>query len=600
MTCKDMIRSKIKSILKTGLLASKRIIIKNKTFRKVGLRIKRVLFDESTPIIYNYSRYAPSIMEYKKQIIEAESFNLKPLISIIMPTYNTPPKYLKECIESVLVQSYKNWELCIADDASSNKEVVKIIEEFANEDKRIKYIIRKKNGHISKATNTAMKIASGEFIGLLDHDDILWPNALFEVVKSINNNPKIDLLYTDEDKINSNNEIHSYPFFKPSWSPEFLESCNYITHFSVIRRTIVDEIGGMRVGYEGAQDWDLFIRITERTDNITHIPKVLYSWRIHENSTAKSTNAKPYVYESQRKLLSDHVSRIKEEALVKRGIIKEHSIIEYLPHKSSKISIIIAGDRDARIKSSLKSVLKTNNYKNTDIYAVSSIKREYNKCKRIANKNKNCKVIFNDENLCLAQKFNSIAQRCDGEYLLFVEAGLAITTSKWAEYLLGDSQRPDVGIVGGRIIGFNKTKFLRAGCAAGIYGLYAPLLEGMDLDDVHYMRGLYGQSRRNVSILDGYFIVKRSLYDEVGYFDEELGDLFAADFSLKVLSKKYRNIYNPFVSAIDLLNKTAGDRDRLRNKKITKKFQERWIKYIYNDPYFNPNFTRTNAQLDIK
>jgi glycosyltransferase involved in cell wall biosynthesis len=213
--------------------------------------------------------FFPTIHDYYRQQHDA-TLQEGPLISILLPTYNTPEAYLRECIESIIIQSYPRWELCIADDNSKDKQVVRIIKEYQEQDDRIKLIERPVNGHISEATNSALTLASGEFVGLMDHDDTLWPNALYEIVCVIHENKTVDFIYSDEDKIDSTGKLHSYPFLKPDFSPEFLESCNYITHFSCIRRTVMESAGGFRKGYEGAQDWDLFIRITEK--NRCHCP----------------------------------------------------------------------------------------------------------------------------------------------------------------------------------------------------------------------------------------------------------------------------------------------------------------------------------------
>lgn len=594
-----MIKTYVKYFIKKGLIVSKKNLSKNKTARRAGTRIRNVLFAPNPTQIYNYSRYAPTIAEYQKQLSVWENYNSKPLISIVVPTYNTPVQYLRECIESVLIQSYPNWELCISDDASPNQDVLKTIKEFMSGDKRIKLVERKTNGHISEATNSAIEVAQGQYIALLDHDDVLWPNALFEIAKAINENPDVDLIYTDEDKIDEDNDIHSYPFFKPDWSPEFLESCNYITHFSCIRKTVIDEIGGLRRGYEGAQDWDLLVRITEKTSNIIHIPKILYSWRIHENSTAMDTDTKPYVYEAQRRLLLDHIDRIGEKAVVNQGIIKQHSNIEYSVNGSPKISVIIGGGKSQTFKKSIKSVVMKQFYPPTEILLVPYSKKELSYCRVIAKTNSNC-IIIDPQGRGAAGSFNQAAKQATGSYLVFLDASLVVTTPNWLELLVGDAQRSGVGVVGGKVVNRMKDRFMRAACATGIYGLYAPLLEGMPVEDIHYIRGLYGQSRRNVSVLNGYFMVNRRAFEDVHGFSENLDDMFDADFCLKLLELGYRHIYNPMVQASDLTNKTAGEANDSRNKEAEKRFQKRWERSIDYDPYFNPSFSRTNAQLEIK
>ena len=589
-----------KRVIKKSLVLTKKALSKSKKAKRAGYLVRNVLFSgDPTPNVYHIARYAPTIPEYLKQLKESESLTLKPLISIVMPTYNTPIPYLKECIESVLIQSYSNWELCIADDASSSKEVVKTIKDYMTSDKRIKLVERKDNGHISAATNSAINIAGGEFIALLDHDDVLWPNALYEVVSVINRQPEVDLIYTDEDKIDSEGKTHSYPFFKPDWSPEFLESCNYITHFSTMRKSLIAEIGGLRVGYEGAQDWDLLLRLTEKTSNIVHVSKVLYSWRIHEDSTAMDTDAKPYVYEAQNKLLKDHIERLGEKALVKQGVIKQHSSVEYAVNGNPHITIIIVSTNRGTFRKCVTTIMKHLSYSNVEVILVPNSKKEHDFSEHVTRAKSNFSLIRTKDKL-QPSRYNAAVEQAKGEYLLFVEDSLLVSTPNWVNLLLGDAQRSGVGVVGGKVLNRTKQHFLRAGDATGIYGLYAPLLEGMPVEDVHYMRGLYGQSRRNVSVLDGCFMLTKQVFMEVGGFDTHIDDMFVADLCLKILEKGLRNIYNPFVCSYDLTNKTAGDADMRRDKDAIKLFQKRWREYIEYDPYLNQNFTRTNAQLEVK
>lgn len=594
-----------KKVIKKSINLFKKAASKNKYTRKSAIMLRNAVFPGifNSQNIYDHRKYYPSVEEYYRQTNSIEKFKHQPLISIVMPTYNTPEVYLRLCIESVILQSYPNWELCIADDASPSKIVTEVIEEYARTDKRVKLVKRKKNGHISEATNSAIDIAKGEFIALLDHDDVLWPNALYEIVSVINNKPDIDFIYTDEDKVDSDNEVHSYPFFKPDWSPEFLESCNYITHFSCIRKTLVDKIGGFRVGYEGAQDWDLFVRLSEATSKIHHIPKILYSWRIHEASTASDTDAKPYVYDAQRKLLVDHVARLGEPGIVKQGVIKQHSSIQYEVIGRPKVSIIVQSERADTFKKCLESIDKNTAYDNLELILISKNPKQQVVCRKYISKQSSdtAKIIAVKHNISFAESYNIAAKSATGEYMIFIDGRIIIKTPEWLEFLLGDAQRKDVGIVGGKTLFKSGDRILRAACATGIYALYAPLLEGMPAEDVHYLRGLYGQSRRNVSAIDsGCIMMSKNTWDKIKEFSLNVDDMFIVDACLSALSKGYRNIYNPFIEIIDQVNLTAGDLDQRREKKAAHIFSNKWKKFIDYDPYFNEHFVRTNAQLDIK
>lgn len=265
----------------------------------------------------------PTQKDLEKQKQEIKKFKIKPLISLITPVYNPEKQHLIECIESVLNQSYDNWELYLVDDASTKTYVKEILEEYSKKDKRIKIKFREKNGHICQASNDALHMAKGEYIGLLDHDDFLWPNALYEVVKLINEKPHSQFIYTDEDKLDYDGKTHIDPFFKPDWSPDYLRSINYITHFAVLKKSLIDKIGGFRVGTEGAQDWDLFLRATywleknidhchplDKKNPIQHVSTILYSWRKTSQSTASEKHAatvKDYAYKNQKKVLEDYL-----------------------------------------------------------------------------------------------------------------------------------------------------------------------------------------------------------------------------------------------------------------------------------------------------
>lgn len=256
-----------------------------------------------------YTEWIEKNEKYNKTNLkkEIDSFEIKPLISIIVPIYNVEKIYLIECIESVINQSYENWELCIADDCSTFSYISEILEEYQKKDKRIKVVYRKENGHISEASNTALRLATGKYVALLDNDDLLAPIALFEVVKSINIYPEVDLIYSNEDKILNGNRV--FPFFKKSWNRNLLLCVNYICHLTVFKINMLKDIGGFRLGYEGAQDWDLVLRVTENTQKIVHIPKVLYHWRMIRTSTSLNAKAKPYIKEAQKKTIKDAIIR---------------------------------------------------------------------------------------------------------------------------------------------------------------------------------------------------------------------------------------------------------------------------------------------------
>jgi len=546
--------SKKRDALKLSFNIVKKVVNSNKHTKKIARKAKDQVISyvhhATQRELYNLSSFYPTIEQYYFQQRDIKASD--PLISILLPTYNTPEIYLRECIESIIVQSYPNWELCISDDNSSDKSVVRIINEYIKRDNRIKLVERPKNGHISKATNSALEIAQGEFVSLMDHDDILWPNALYETILAIRDNPKVDLIYTDEDKIDGTGKIHSYPFLKPDFSPEFLESCNYITHFSTIRRTLMNDINGFRAGYEGAQDWDLFIRIGEKTDKIIHLPKILYSWRIHENSTASDTDAKPYVYEAQRKLLEDHVERQGKSGQVVTGIIKQHRTIKYVPRGGSLLTVIITTDNPVKMN------------KIKDIIFASNPGADYEVVERSS------------------MQGTHLDDAIKGTSVMVINDEILSLSDDWARLALADTQINNVGIVYPVLLKDDLATIRSAGAGIG-YGAKSVvnMLEDMPLQDDHYTRGLYAKSRRNVSAgADSVYAVSKAFYKK--YFKESVSSVDVAVGSLK---DGYRHVYTPYIQ-VSTVDTPVYENDNA---------------YVgYADTYLNENFNKSNGRMEVK
>lgn len=571
----------MKRVLKKGLTGIKKAANSNKYTRKMARGAKRValaaLATSNDQEIYNLSTFYPTINDYYHQIKES-SKETNPLISILLPTYNTPEAYLRECIESIIVQSYQNWELCIADDKSSDPRVVKIIREYQKQDARIKLIERPENGHISLATNSALEVATGEFVGLMDHDDVLWPNALYEVTRVIKAKEDVDFIYSDEDKIDGGGTIHSYPFLKPDFSPEFLESCNYITHFSCIRKRVMEDIGGFRKGYEGAQDWDLFIRIAETTQNIVHIPKLLYSWRIHEASTASDTDAKPYVYEAQKKLLVDHIDRQVRQGEVETGIIRQHRTIKYALEPKTKITVIIFYSNLENLTRLARSMEAHPAGVAHQLIVVSetALGVDLNEVKTLFPQATH-EIVANSG----IRNYVGIANRTEAGYLIFIDDSIELVSDDWAKTLVADNQLPGVGVVGAVLLNQDRSTLRSAGVGVG-YGPQgvADMLQDMPFDDPHYSRGLYAKSRRNVSAVNNtLFCVSR----------KALGDhpnQTVIDLCIDLL-RDHRHIYTPYVQAI--LHDTIY-------KEVPKIASDK----SYEDTYLNQNFNHSNQRMEVR
>ncbi|MDD2823055.1 MAG: glycosyltransferase [Candidatus Daviesbacteria bacterium] len=561
----------------------------------------------------------PSKKKLLQQQKEAEGFKLKPKISIITPTFNTPERFLRDCIESVQNQSYQNFELCIADDASTDPKVREIIREYAHKDKRIKYIFRKENGHISQASNSALEIATGGYIGLLDHDDILWPNALFELVKALNNHPKAEFFYSDEDKLDEDGRTHVNPFFKPDWSPDYLRSINYITHFSVLKRSLVNKINGFRVGFEGSQDLDLFLRATNQIDDsskIIHIPTILYSWRKSPFSTASEKNGlsvKSYAYRNQQKSL---VEDLKLRGYV-GNVVQTKNLgswrVRYDIIGNPLVSIIIPTKNQFRnISNCLNSIIQKSTYRNFELIILdtgsteSGVRDFYDLIKK---KHPKTQIInwTNEFNFSSVSNFG--AEKAKGEYLVFLNNDTEVITPDWIESLLEHAQRKEVGAVGAKLLYPDKkiqhlggvlgvcTNKEKKGFAGHAYK-YIPSETFINFDSY---------AIKNYSFVTAAcLMVSKKKFKEVGGFDEKFKIAFNdIDLCLKLYKdKKYFNLINPNAelfhkesATIQTIDKKERDTNLWRNETLF--FHNKWGEVVSKDPFYNPHLTKDKEDFSV-
>lgn len=554
--------------------------------------------------------------QLEDQRIKSLKLSSQPLISILVPVYNPDIEFLKTCIDSVLAQTYQKWELCLADDASPNEEVRRLIKEYANKDKRIKYVFRKHNGHICKATNSALDLATGEYIALLDDDDYLWPNALYEAAKAISNDPEIEFLYSDEDKIDTTGRHHENPFFKPGWSPEYLRSVNYITHFSVLRRQLVKKIGGLRVGYEGAQDWDLFLRVSRETDKVVHIPKILYSWRKSDTSTASTPGAKEYAYINQKKALADDVKDRGLIANIDWQIPLSMWRVNYVLPSEPLVSIIIPTKNQLMyISQCLESVITKTVYGNYEIVIVdtgSTEQRVWELYEQYQART-DLKVVkwtreFNFSGAC-----NFGVSKARGQYLLFLNNDTELISPNWLGDMVGYASQRDIGAVGCKL--YYPTGQLQhggiilgvggQGGTPGIAGHFFPAFRENPPQDPGQL--LYDGGTRNfAAVTAACLMVSREKYDKVKGFDTKFKIAFNdVDFCLKLLKSNYRNVYLPHVELYHHESISIGRLgSKVRDPKLFAKeiamMLSKWGNIIENDPYYHPEFRRDIASARLK
>ncbi len=535
------------------------------------------------------------------------TFNYTPKISIIVPMYNTKEIFFKDLIECMKNQTYSNWELCLAD--GSPEENIELKKYFEN-DSRIKYKFLGKNDGISGNTNEALKLVTGDYVGLLDHDDVIPVFALYEIVKTINENPDVEFIYTDEDKIEESIENRCDPHFKPDFSPDTLACHNYITHFVVLKKSLMDKLDGFRSEYNGAQDFDLVLRASEITNNIVHIPKVLYHWRIHNESTAKVSDAKPYAYESGKKAAFDHQVRLGRKALVENGgDVPGIYNVQFEVLGNPKVSILIPNKDGLKfLKVCVESVLKLTTYKNYEIIIIennSENKETFNYYNQIE-KNEKVKVIYYPEKgFNYSKIINYGVKNCDGDFVLQLNNDTKLITKDWLEKFIGYGQRKEIGAVGARLY-FEDKSIQHAGIAYGIGGLAANLFPLLP----YGFRGYYGKDAliQNISAVTGACLFcRRELYEEVGYMEEEL---FAVafndvDFCLKLREKGYLNIYNPYIELMHYESKTRGyEVSKSKSERFEREcnnFKTKWKLLLEKpDPYYNINLSRDTANYDIE
>lgn len=545
---------------------------------------------------YNYQQWFkknyPTKKELKIQMEQSKKFKYHPKISIITPVYNPPEKWFKSCLNSVLNQSYKNWELCLADDNSSNNEIRNIIKEYAKKDKRIKFVFRSKNGHISEASNSALKIARGSFIALLDHDDELSPNALFEIVNLINKNSKADLIYSDEDKLELNGK-HVDPSFKPDWSPDMFLSTNYLCHLTVIRKSLVSKINGFRKGFEGSQDYDLFLRIIEKTNQIYHIPKVLYHWRKIPNSTASVYSIKNYANQASLNALNDYLKRQKINAQAINGLKEGTFRIKYKIKNNPLVSIIIPTKNNIKyLKKCIDSIISKTTYQNYEILIIDTGSTQKETLDFYKKSNKKIKVFNWEKPFNYSSVNNFSVQKTKGDYLLFLNDDTEIISSDWIESMLEHAQRKEIGAVGSKLL-YPNNDIQHAGVILGLGGIANPNFYHIS-DSVNQPFPMLNSKDmiRNFSAVTGAcLMVKKDKFLLVSGFDPKFQIAYNdIDLCLKLNQKGFKAIYTPFAKIFHYesisISKNRNNKQFKREENLMRK---KWSKIIKNDPFYNPN-----------
>ncbi|MFR9058243.1 glycosyltransferase [Eubacterium callanderi] len=532
-----------------------------------------------------------------------------PKISILVPVYDVEKKWLKACIESVQNQLYSNWELCIVDDHSSMEYIKPFLKRYAEQDNRIKIFFREENGHISKASNDALKMATGEYVSLLDNDDLLAPNALFKVVKAINDCPEADFIYSDEDKIDESGKRFD-PFFKPDWSPDTLLSQNYICHLTTIKTDLVKAVGGFESGLEGAQDYDLFLKCTEKANQIVHIPEILYHWRTIESSTADNPEAKRYAFEAGKRAIENALKRRNLEASVKLGKVLGIYDVIYKIQKPCKVSILIpTKDHSKDLKICVDSIIRCTG-KNTDyeIIVIDNGSKEKETFKLFEHYHKTLNNIFKVLPLDIPFNYstlnNEASKIAEGDYLVLLNNDIEILTENWLEIMLGYAQQEHIGAVGAKLY-YKDDTIQHAGVVLGLGGVAGHSHKMYDKNCFGYFRRLIINSNYG-AVTAACLMVKKSKFNEVsGLNEENLSVAFNdVDFCIKLLEHGYYNVCLSIVEAYHYESKSRGDDNtKSKQKRFIKEInymKEKWPDYLKVDPFYSPNLTLDREDFSLR
>lgn len=594
-----------------------------KTFWRFIALLEEKIFEKYFLAAENEFRYqkwwkSQRLSKKKRQKIkeQLENFKYQPVISVLVPVYNTPPQFLKDCLQSVEEQVYPHWELCIADDNSSNQETRKILAEYqqkAKKDSRIKLSLSKKNRHISQNTNNALKLARGEFVALLDHDDMLHPAALYLVAKELNQNPSWDIIYSDEDKMSVKGN-HSEPHFKPDWNPDLLLSMNYICHLTVVRRSLMKKVGGMRKNFVGAQDYDLFLRLTEKTKKIKHIPHVLYHWRKVPGSTSLFYSYKGYADKNAKKALFYTGKRRKGNWKVAKGLAPTSFRVIRKHNEDKRVAIIIPfRDKVNLLKKCLNSVLYKTYYRNFRIVLVDNQSVEKSTLNYLRELGKNSKIkILNYPHPFNFAAINNWAVKQIGEPLiLFLNNDTEVINSDWLSAMVEHIQRPEVGAVGAKLL-YPNGRIQHAGVVLGV-GKFKDKPFGVAGHSHKYFpqrsNGYFEQINviRDYSAVTGAcMLTKRDLFIKLGGFDEKKYTVAwnDVDYCLRLRAKKYLIVYTPYAQLYHYESVSRGlDENGEKMKRFHQECElmyKKWSDVLGNDPYYNPNLSLEDESWRIK
>ena len=573
--------------------------------KEFWIRLHERFEPEEVPYGPWYQAYVPD-----QETLEAQKkhkFDYRPLISIAVPAYQTPVEFLKQMIESLISQTYPEWELCIANASPDNEEMQRVLADYSAKDSRVRFCNLKENLGIAENTNRAFSMAKGEFMGLLDHDDLLAPNALYEIVQALQDHPQADALYTDEDKVTTELDEHFQPHLKPDFNLDLLRSNNYICHFFVVRRSIVEKAGGFRKEFDGAQDYDFIFRCTENAREVLHVPEILYHWRTHKASTADNPASKMYAFEAGKRAIEANLERTGTKGVVSHTQDLGFYRVKYPVQGKPLVSVIIPNKDEKETLQTCMEMLNSNtSYQNFEIIIIenNSTTDEIFRYYKELSKDPRIHLLRWGKEFNYSAINNFGVAHAKGEYLLFLNNDVKSINPDWMEELLGICQRPEVGGVGAKLI-YPDNTIQHAGCVVGMGGIAGHMFVDMPADRTGYLHKaslLQDMSAVTAACL----MMKKEVFEEAGGFTEDLAVAFNdVDLCLKVRKNNHLIVYDPYAKLYHMESKTRGAED---SKEKVRRFQTEieymrchWLDILKNgDPYYNKNLSLTKWNYSLK
>lgn len=558
----------------------------------------------------DYETYRMKVRPSEKELAaqKEETFAVAPKISIVVPLYKTPMGFLKELVSSVCQQTYENWELVLSDGSGPDSPLKKYLQSLARTEKRIKVVYTGRQLDISANTNEAVKAASGEYLAFADHDDLLEPHALYECVRALQKHPQIELIYSDEDKVDQKGKKYFEPHFKSDFNIDLLRSMNYFCHLVVVKASLIAKVGMLDSEYHGAQDYDFVLRCVEQTDAVYHIPKVLYHWRAHRDSTAENPDSKRYAFEAGKRAVQAHYDRLGIPATVEEGEYPGLYRTYYHWEEQPLVSIIIPNkDHIEDLDTCMTSIFEKSEYLNFEFIIVENNSTEeetFAFYKRLEASHENVKVVYWKEDFNYSKINNFGASYANGEYLLLLNNDTQIKNGKCIGEMLGYCMREDVGIVGARLY-YEDMTIQHAGVVIGFGGIAGHAFIGMPgTANGYFSRIICAQDYSAVTA--ACLMTKKELYMQVGGLTEELKVAFNdIDYCMKVRKQGKLVVYNPYAELFHYESKSRGLEDTPEKKKRfhdeVKLFNKRWKDDVKDgDPYYNVNLSLDRADFAVR